>query len=573
MLGAGETGGGGRPVRSRYYLGDAFVVEHHPGTPRVSATAVVLMPPLGYEDTCAYRPLRVLADALAREGHVVLRLDWPSLGDSAGEASQLDLVARGAAAAESALQSLRARGFPRIAGIGVRGGGLLALASRGWDELALWGVPLSGKAYLREERAFHQTAARAYGKIPDQAAPLPRGALEAGGFYYSPETVAAMQALSAEALVPERKLHRVLLIGRDGIAPPPGLVEAFRSAGAVVSLSSEPGLGALLENSYHSELKAGIPGTILAWLAAQKDQVEDSGPEGQERLRLGSGVTERPVVLAGEAGELSGILCEPAGGARPGAGWTLFLNAGGIRRSGPNRLWTRAARALAEEGKPSLRFDVRDVGDSDGATAAHPDLEEMYSESAIRDAVQAYDWARSQGAGSLDVVGLCSGAFLGIQLAARRQVRRALLFNGLAFVWNDDARVAGVTSHIGASLLDGRRWRRLLTGRINAFKVAGAIGAKAWMTAVKPFRRLGNPDGAGEVQALVRQVLARGTVLDLVSSEGDPSSAYLERHVAPAFRPPLAILPGVDHTIRPLWAHDQVVALIKGDRGFLPPGS
>ncbi|HXC18006.1 MAG TPA: hypothetical protein VNV60_11250 [Holophagaceae bacterium] len=556
-----------RLVRSRYYLGDAFIVEHNPGTEQVAPAGILLLPPLGYEDTCAYRPLRVLADALARAGHVVLRLDWPSLGDSAGEASQVDLVASGTGAIASAIASLRARGFMRVTGIGVRGGGLMALASHGFDELALWGVPLSGKAYLREERAFHQTAARAYGALPADIAPLPEGAMEAGGFYYSPETVAALQGLSAKALAAEGRLERVLLIGRDGIAPAAELAGAFRQAGTAVSISLAPGLSSLLENSYQSELGPAIPETILAWLAAGSGRVDNRAPETIGRLHLETGIAERPVVLDGDAGELSGILCEPASGAKPGAAWTLFLNAGGIRRSGPNRLWTRAARALAADGRPSFRFDVRDVGDSDGAIAAHPDLEEMYSESAIRDVVQAYDWARAQGAGAIDVVGLCSGSFLGIQLAARRQVRHALLFNGLAFVWDDEARATGVTSHIGESLFDGRRWRRLLTGRISAISVASAIGAKAWMAAAKPFRRR---TGVNAVQALVQGVIARGTVLHFVSSEGDPSAAYLERNVAPEHRPPLAILPGVDHTIRPLWAHDRVVALILNCNGFLP---
>ena len=562
---SGPEAGGRRIRRSRYYLGGAFVVEHGPDPAEGPAreTGVILMPPLGYEDTCAYRPLRVLADALAREGHVVLRLDWPSLGDSAFEPFQVDLVADGGTLAETAARSLRARGLRRIAGIGVRGGGLLALGAAGLDDLALLGVPASGKAFLREERAFHQTAAKAYGHQPEGAGPLPEGAVEAGGFVYGPRTVAALQQLAPESLVLDGGLRRVLVIYRDGIAAPPGLLAAFERAGAEVTVSPAPGLGAMLETSYHSELKPEIEAAVRSWLAGgEPGRVEPAPPAGSERLELAGGVTERPVVLPGEVGELSGILCEPPGGAAPGKAWTLFLNAGGVRRSGPNRLWTRAARALAARGMPSLRFDVRDVGDSDGTNVPHPDLEAMYSESAIQDAVQAYDWARTQGAGEIDAVGLCSGSFLGIQLAARRQVRRALLFNGLAFVWNDDARASGVTSHLGESLFDLRRWQRLLTGRISALGVARAILSKAAMTLAALVSRLGRRPPADEVETLFRTVAEKGTRLRLVSSEGDPSIPYLEHHVAPEHRPPLTILPGVDHTIRPVWAHDRVVDLV-----------
>jgi len=551
--------------RSRYYLGDAFVVEHAPepaGGP-VSATGILLMPPFGYEDTCAYRPLRVLADALARAGHMVVRIDWPSLGDSAFEPLQADLVESGRAVVELATRTLRERGFPRITGIGVRGGGLIALAATGLDELVLWGVPPSGKAYLREERAFHQTAAKAYGRVPESAAiALPGGALEAGGFVYGPRTTAALQALSAEALAGEGRLRRVLLISRDGLAVPTGLLDAFRRAGTEVSVSAAHGLAALLENSYHSELKAEIEEAIRAWLAADTGTVVPLPGAGAASLRLEGGVRERPVVFEGEVGELSGILCEPPAGLAPGMGWTLFLNAGGIRRSGPNRLWTRAARSLAPEGRPSLRFDVRDVGDSDGTNVPHADLEAMYSESSIQDAVRAYDWARSQGAGGIDVVGLCSGSFLGIQLAARRQVRRALLFNGLAYVWNDDARASGVTSHLRASLFDARRWRRLLTGRISAVAVVRAIASKTVMVLAGLVAGHRGAARRDEVEELLRAVADRGTLIHLVSSEGDPSIPYLERHVPQARRPGWTVLPGVDHTIRPVWAHDRVMDLI-----------
>lgn len=562
---------GGGVVRRRYYLGKGFVVEHAPGPGTgATGTGVLLLPPFGYEDTCAYRPLRVLADALARDGHLVLRIDWPFLGDGAMEALEGDGVAEGLAVVAEATRSLRGRGLARIAGVGVRGGGLLALAAGDFDDLALWGVPASGKAYLREERAFHQTASRAYGTVPPDAPALPEGALEAGGFVFGPDTLAALQRLSAPDLASRSGARRVLLIGRDGQSIPAGLGEAFAGAGASVTASSARGLSALLDSSYTSALHPEAERAFRAWLAAPRHPEEPAEPDQPLRLQLPGGVTEGPVILEGEAGDLSGILCEPPGGAAPGAVWTLFLNAGGVRRSGPNRLWTRAARVLAARGWPSLRFDVRDVGDSDGADAPHPDLEAMYSEASIQDAVQAFEWVWARGAAGVDAVGLCSGAFLGIQLAARRPVRRALLFNGLAFVWNDDARSSGVTSHLGASLFDGRRWRRLLTGRINPWTVARAIVAKAGLILTGAADRLRHPERVDEVERLLAEVQDRGTDLRLVSSEGDPSLAYLERHTRPALRLQPRVIPGVDHTIRPVWAHGLIVDLIKEIKANLP---
>ena len=99
--------------RSRFYLGHSLVVEHQPVSGHVRETAILLLPPMGYEDTCAYRPLRVLADQLAREGHLVQRLDWPGLGDSAGNAETPDLLHLCITTVLQAAAALRARGLRR----------------------------------------------------------------------------------------------------------------------------------------------------------------------------------------------------------------------------------------------------------------------------------------------------------------------------------------------------------------------------------------------------------------------------------------------------------------------------
>lgn len=549
-------------IRTRYYLGPTFVVEHAPAAPRVRTTAILLLPPLGYEDTCAYRPLRVLADELSAAGHVVLRVDWPMLGDGALSGEEADVIDRCVSAIADAAASLRARGFSRVAAVSIRAGGLLALASGTCDELVLWAVPASGKSYLREERAFHKMAARAFGAAPSDRDALPEGAVEAGGFSYSRSAVSALERLVAADLASASRVTRALLIEREGAAPATALVAAFGAAGTAVTTATLGNLGDLLENPYQAKIDAAVAVAVHAWFAEDEGQFQPRSAEATSTLRLATGVGERPWVERGGAGELSGIICEPAGGVGPGARWTLFFNAGGIRRAGPNRLWTRAARALAARGYPSLRFDVRDVGDSDGAATPHADLEAMYSESSIEDGLFAWEWLHGQAAGEIDVVGLCSGAFLGAQVAARRNVRRALLFNGLAWVWNDDARATGVTSHIRGSLFDARRWRRLLTGRIDAREVARAVVSKARLTAGGAIARLTGRAPPDAVAALLGTIAKRGTDLHLVSSEGDPSIAYLDAHVTPESRPRLTILPGVDHTIRPVWAHGRVIELI-----------
>jgi pimeloyl-ACP methyl ester carboxylesterase len=329
-----------------------------------------------------------------------------------------------------------------------------------------------------------------------------------------------------------------------------------------VSAPEAPGLSLLLKAAYESELSPAVAEALLAWLGAHGDAAVWKPQPREAWLRTGAGWIESPCEVDGGAGELAGIRCEPSGGAAPGTPWTLFLSAGGIRRCGPNRMWTRAARVLAERGRPSLRIDVRDTGDSDGVSAPHTDLEAMYSAASVDDVVRAYDWLKAQGAGDIDVVGLCSGSFLGAQLAAVRKVRHALLFNGLVYVWNDEARGGGMEQRLGSAFSDGRQWKRLLSGQVDVVRLARAVWARGRGAVAKVFHRAAGRTSEDEVAALLRTGAERGTQFRLVSSVGDPSIAYLERHVPPEARPPLTLIPGVDHTLRPAWAHPRVMDLV-----------
>ncbi len=560
--------------RVRGYRVGCLVVETAPRSGPVRATAVLVLPPLGYEETCSYRPLRVLADVLAGDGYVVQRPDWPGLGDASGGRLDPDLMARAVAAVRALAAALRGRGFARVVGIGVRAGGLAGLAAGGLDGLVLWGTPASGRRFLREQKAFHNLAARMFSAAPPDAPALPEGAQEAGGFVFPPASVAALQAIDAPKRLAEARLERVLLVPREGAGPPVGLVEALDGAGIRWEASEAGGVGALLEDPYRAALEPAVAAALQAWLGAWSDTCDPSPAELDDTLVLPDGVRERVWTAPGGAGELVGVICEPQGGAPPGASWTVFYNAGGVRRSGPNRLWTRGARALAARGAPSLRMDVRDVGDADGVSVPHSDLEAMYAADSVADALAGFDAVKALDAGSVDVVGLCSGAFLGAQVSAVRPVRRALLFNGLAFVWDEEARASSFTAHIRASLFDRRRWVRLLTGRIDARALASATVRKSGMKARDTLDRLRGRPPTSPVARLLRGILDAGVDLQLVSSDGDPSIAYLDQHLGDGGpRPPLRVLPGVDHTIRPVWSHDTVVQLILGDISSEPAAS
>jgi pimeloyl-ACP methyl ester carboxylesterase len=219
---------------------------------------------MGYEDTCSYRPLRHLADALAQAGHVVLRLDWPGLGDSAGENALPQQISHCTQSIQAAIQQLKNRGFAQVAAIGLRIGGLLALSVPELDALALLLLPQRGKAYLREERAFHKMAAQAFGPPPADAPVLPAQAVEAGGFVYAPEAVLALEALVAADLAAQSRCKRVLLVEAEGRNPATAVAQAFEQAGASVSVT-QGNFGNLFENAYIASMDPKVQQEILAW--------------------------------------------------------------------------------------------------------------------------------------------------------------------------------------------------------------------------------------------------------------------------------------------------------------------
>lgn len=114
-------------------------------------------------------------------------------------------------------------------------------------------------------------------------------------------------------------------------------------------------------------------------------------------------------------GNLTGIVCEPAGvtepGSRPGV---VLLNSGILHRVGACRLHVQVARALAEIGFTSLRFDFSGIGDSEARRDALP-----FEESAPLEVIEAMDYlARARGLETFILFGLCSGADAAFHTAA-----------------------------------------------------------------------------------------------------------------------------------------------------------
>ena len=566
------------------YLGagpDAAFATFHPaagdGAPDV---AVLLCPPFGWDEVCSYRPRRAWAKHLAQQGRPALRLQLPGTGDAAGSPYDPRRVeAWTAAVADAAAWLAQETGAARVAAIGIGLGGLLACrAQRGGaplDELVLWGVPPKGKALVRELRAF---ARLEVAEAPDGPRPEPEGTLISGGFALSAETLAALQAvdftLPSDAPAP----RRVLLLGRDGVGTD-ALRDPFAAAGAQVSEDAGDGYGEMLAKPDDARAPVATFARVDAWLAEGDAAAPAAGaapaaarraPEATDELELTAGealVRERPVQLATAGGALTAVIALPEDADPRDAGLcAVLLNAGAVRRIGPNRLWVEIARRWAARGVPTVRLDFAGIGDADGDDTAWSATEMFYDPTTLAQLIGALDRLQEQGLGDRFVVsGLCSGGYWALQGAlADDRVVAALPVNPGALVW-DAALIVERDARKLRKLARPHIWRKILRGGFaprDAWAVVRALLARTLAGATPATH-------GARVDALLDELAARGKRVDLVLTADEPVRHELERdgqlqRLARWPQTTVELLPGTvrAHTLRPTQLQAAVPALL-----------
>ncbi len=484
---------------------------HHPAQGRARATAVLLCPPFGNGELCSYRSRRDWAMQLARAGHATLRIDLPGCGDSSGGPGDRELMAAWTQAVAEGGEWLRAHaGAVRVAAVGIGLGGLLAALAIAEeapiDDLVLWAVPSRGRTLVRELRAF----TRLEDAAPLQADPAlgsaPDGSVMNGGFVLSAETVAALEALDLTTLVlPEAERRRVLMLERDGIEVDERLRGFLAARGAAVTVAPGPGYGAMMAEPYLSRSPDAVFATVEDWLAAAEPASEEGPPAGaraatQEtapagtepaneevppaaaqarpeacaQIELGgteARVRETPLAVEHPYGRLFGVLAEPDTEERASL-CVIFLNAGAIRRVGPNRMWVEAARRFAARGVATLRVDFAGIGDADGDDSAWADDASFHVPEYVEQTRAAIDALVARGLPSRFVLaGLCSGAYWAFHAAlADDRVAGALMVNPRVLFWDGRRALVQEAGH-AHKLLEGRIWVKLVRGGFSRERV------------------------------------------------------------------------------------------------------
>lgn len=506
-------------------------------------SGVLIVPPVGYPYWSSHQTLRVLAERLAANGHLALRLDYESTGDSSGDQWEPQRLEAWRRSVASGAAELRARGCREITIVGVQLGGSFALLDG--HELAAsvvaWAPVVSGRRYARELRARSL-------EVPEDALPAGLdGAMALAGTVFASDTLAGLARLD---LITELAATppRTLLIDED---PAPELLERLGTLGGSPEERTLPGGETALAWAAEDAL---VPEPILeaicAWIGPAAPAAGAAAATRPEASFAWHGTTlrERVVTLGSE--RLVAITSEPADGP-PAAGGehnVVFLNTGSETHTGPGRAWVEYARALATHRYRCLRVDYRGWGESpDGGHAPG----RPYDAHCIEDTVAIIRSLKAEGHTRISLVGLCASSWAALRAVLVEPVSSVIALNPQMY-WRMGDPVEALLQDTRARRTPERerqeRWERL-----GLWSMLDALGQRPW---------------AGR---WLDELAASPTPITLVFAQGDDGIEFLQTRLRRRLERverrggvEIVELPEIDHSMHRAWLRPAVLEVLLG---------
>lgn len=564
------------PVATPVAFRDGFAYLH----PAAGDIGILFCAPWGYEALCAHRSCVEFSAMLAAAGYPTLRFDYPGAANSASDLSAHDLDDWIDAAGEAAALLGRLSGVKQIvlAGFGL---GCLVAAEAAARGLAVKGAillapPLTGRRYIRETQALAAMVA-ADDDGSEQIAP---GDVAIAGF--------VMPAVFAAQT---RRLDLARLNVAEGgfciVSEKPDV----DASDAVARLSANGAHVRECPLQGYAEIMAG-PTMAVTPTAAFRDLIDvlrDVAPVRLSEAAPALQTCEGAAVVAGEGfvetaarfGEgdrLFGVLCRPATVTAERTPVVVMISVGRNSHVGWRRMSVENARSLARMGVASLRFDLAGIGDS--APRPGQPQQTLYSEWPALDAAEAIDYVTELGLGPVVLLGVCSGAYVGLQAAINDgRVAGLVAANIYRLVWDPSESVEQALRYGNRRI--GPAVSRLLTRERMAKALAGK--ADLWpgfLHALKRiYRRIGviamrylgsvGPRGAlyAECKRRFEILRARNVTTTLCYSDGDDGLGEIDDYFGKD-RAGLAAYPNVrlvgmarcDHNLTPPQASATMIA-------------
>jgi len=566
-----------------------FAWLHKPTTGAKADVGLVICKPFGYEAICSHRGLRAFAEAASALSVPTLRFDYSGTGDSADldpEADQLDVWSKDVVAAVEELR--RRTGVSRVCLLGFRLGALVATLAAARctavNSLILVAPVVSGRRYLRELRTTRLAASMGSdpAKLASNASTVisvaPPGSMEVSGFIYSAATLAALAQIDLSAAV-TLPVSEMLVMDASSFPMAGAWAAQLSALGVRTKYLALPGL---VEMIMTAPQFAVIPREMIAatsdWLRALSEQQTQPDVEVGRRLAADapsplammslsdsaspqSPVTERPVFFSSDA-MLFGIVTEPRQGETRRRA-VIMLNAGADHHIGANGMYVGLARHWARRGYVVLRMDLAGIGDS-GTRPGQPD-NDVFPPAGLDDIGTAIDFLRTRyGAGDITLFGVCSGAYHALRAAvAGLPVNRILMVNPQNYFWKqgmklNDLQLAEVVRNPGVyrqQVFSGSAWKRLLTGRVNIWRIAKIyfnrplLALESTLRDLARFVHLSLPHDLG---SQLLEVDSRGVRMVFVFARGEPGIDLLKLEAGSAVtrlgeRCHVHIIEGGDH--------------------------
>ncbi|MEP7053925.1 MAG: alpha/beta fold hydrolase [Actinomycetota bacterium] len=473
--------------------------------------------------------MREMAQALATNAYSVLTLDYPGFGDSSGEPGSLAAMI---AVAAAGAQLLRSQGCSDVALGGIRWGAALALHcadSVGASAVVAFAPVTSAKRYVRELRLLG---------LPD---PNGSGGMSVGGYYLSGallEEIARLP-LAMPATCP-------VLVIEHGEEDRWGGQD---SEGAQVNTWSAARLGEFLDRTAEDAVvDRPLFDRAAEWLSSQAPRAPQSAPAfGVPRIASsalvssdGARCRESFVYLGRD--QHPGVMSEPVDS--DAAGILVLLNSGSDPHSGPGRAWVEVSRFLAaSHGWAVVRVDARGWGQAaDGPSGPGRPYDPHFEV----DIAQMVGTLREMGWARIVLSGLCSGAWMALEVARRGGVDGAIALNPQMY-WQYGDVVEALMADVVARRADE-------TADIRAKAARGVWDRE---------------DAAGERCPAARwldDLAAQEIPVELMFVTDDPGHQYLQERLAARVAAvtsrgdvQIATLPGVDHAMHQVWLRREAL--------------
>ncbi|GGG28227.1 hypothetical protein GCM10007304_47560 [Rhodococcoides trifolii] len=480
--------------------------------------AAVLCAPLGKEHITTYRGMRQLAERLSAAGLMVLRFDYRGQGDSSGDQLDPESVSNWLSSIEQAVGYVRAAGADRVSLVGLRAGALLAsqvAATVGpLESVVLWDPVLSGRSYMREQRALYKMTIG-----DDDPADASVSIL---GAVFDPEGAARLESLRIAADDVASTSAPVLCLVRPedlDSRPVRKLVETTSA-----TLDVAPSQSAFVNPpSFVFSVPTDTVDHVALWISQhQGDATSAVAPSRSDTAR----VHVRPDgVEVFESIEYRGrdhllAITTHVESRHDSDAQVVMHGTASEHRIGPVRLWVESARRIATSGVGAIRFDRRGTGDSE--TVAVNESTSPMSVKAREDVASIV--------GSLEVptsstvhVGMCSGSWHSAYAAQQFGAAAVVLVNTVAWSLRRKrqpvkaATVTAMDSKVASGLfVVAKRVRN--AGRVAAKKIPYPV-----------WRAMGSAGVIEVPETMLDSLLSKGVRVEVMLSPDDVAHFRTQR--------------------------------------------